>query len=276
MSTRDSLGDRMKMYESSNQRVLIPRLPVLCRLDGRCFHTFTRGLERPFDENMHRLMVETAAELLAESNAAIAYTQSDEITLAWWQPGPESEAYFDGRVDKTNSILAATASVAFNRLLRTFLPDKADRRPVFDCRTWNVPTPDEACNAILWRENDATRNSVSMAAQSMFSHKQLQGKSRSQMMDMMMEKGVNWNDYPSWCKRGSYLRREPTKIDLTPEQIEAMPKRQREQLGRRNFYVRHRIVEVDLPPFSKIANKVDVIFFGNAAESVVGNALQVE
>ena len=261
---KDSLGDRMKHYELLNQRFLIPRLPVVCRLDGRSFHTFTKGLSRPYDPGFQKIMVQTAKKLVEESNAAIAYMQSDEITLTWWNTSPDSSPYFDGRVDKINSVLASMASVMFNSLIPVHLPEKLGRMPVFDCRTWNVPTPDEACNAILWREIDATKNSVSMAAQSMFSHKELQGKKRHEMMDMMMSKGVNWNDYPAAFKRGTYLRREVVEIPFTDAQKARMVAGTDEN---KSFYTRAHIVELEMPPITKVVNRVCVIF--NGAEPLI-------
>lgn len=172
----DAFGDRMKLYEGAeSDRRLMPLLPAITRLDGKGFSKFTRGLERPFDLRMSELMTETTAFLVKLTNAVCGYTQSDEITLAWHSSDYESQIWFDGRIQKMTSILAAKASVFFNRRLDKFLPEKEARiqeadsgdGPVFDCRVWNVPNLEEGANAFLWREQDAVKNSVSITTATM-------------------------------------------------------------------------------------------------------------
>lgn len=208
-STFNSLGDRMKFFEQQEcNRILMPTLPTLARIDGRSFHTFTKGMKRPFDETMHAMMVDTTKYLVKHTQANIGYTQSDEITLMWYNPDPKSQIFFNGKLIKMVSALSAMASVAFNQLVNDWYTEHAHKLPTFDARVWQVPNINEAQNVFLWRERDCTKNSISMAAQSMFSHKQLHGKHGNQMLDMMItEKQVNWNDYPSWCKRGSYIKK---------------------------------------------------------------------
>jgi tRNA(His) 5'-end guanylyltransferase len=164
--SKDALGDRMKSYEMAEAgRRATPLLPLLARLDGRNFSNFTRGLARPYDVRLSRLMVDNTAYLVAETGACCGYTQSDEITLCWYAPNPKSQLFFDGRLQKVCSVLAGMCAVRFNLLLPAYLPEKAHiSMPVFDCRAWTVPTLDEGANAILWRERDAVKNSVSMAA----------------------------------------------------------------------------------------------------------------
>src|SRR4051794_23880386 len=165
---RDRRGARRKRSEGLTEVRVMPGLPVLARLDGRAFHTFTRGLPRPFDPRLTALMVATTKALVGEFDARVGYTQSDEISLLWQQPSPNSQLPFGGRVLKLTSVLAATATAYFGRLLPDHLPEKRDAVPVFDGRVWNVPTQDEAANYFLWREHDATKNSLSMAAQHHF------------------------------------------------------------------------------------------------------------
>src|SRR5579859_3955752 len=156
----DDLGDRMKRYESAEAgRRLMPLVPALARLDGRAFHSFVRGLERPYDRRLSDLMIDTATFLVRETNAVVGYTQSDEITLAWVAEEFEARIFFDGRVQKMASVLAALCTAHFNRRLPACLPPEyADRLPVFDCRVWSVPTLEEAANTFVWRERDATMN----------------------------------------------------------------------------------------------------------------------
>ncbi len=153
-----NLDERMKFFEKvgTTQR-LIPLLPVVCRLDGRSFHNFTKGLKRPYDEGFSNLMIETMDYLAKETNACFSYCQSDELTLAWYSSKMKNQIFFDGRVNKMTSILAAMCSVYFNRKLPKHLPVKYEEKyPLFDCRVWNLPTLEEGANAFLWRERDAT------------------------------------------------------------------------------------------------------------------------
>lgn len=196
----DNLGDRMKQYESQTCDIkLIPKLPIIARLDGKGFSKFTKGLKRPFDERLSKLMIETTKYLVSETNANCGYTQSDEITLMWYSE--DYQSYFGGRIFKIIGDLSSSASIFFNRELIKYLPEKADKMPKFDCRVYNVPNLEEATNSFVWREMDATKNSISMAAHDYYSHKQLQNKSGKEKQEMLFQKGINWNDYPDFFKK---------------------------------------------------------------------------
>lgn len=185
----DSFGDRMKLFEGAEAaRKTLPLVPVMARLDGKGFSKFTKGLKRPYDESMSQAMVVTTAYLVEETNARIGYTQSDEISLVFYSDRIDSEIFFDGKIQKMVSILAGMATSKFNSLLPKYLPAKTELLPVFDCRVWNVPTLTEAANTILWREKDATKNSISMAAQHYYSHKQLENKNSSEKQEMLHKK----------------------------------------------------------------------------------------
>jgi len=178
------LDDRMKFYESmSAGNRLLPLIPICARMDGKAFHTFTKDLERPYDEKFCTIMQLTTRFLVKETGAKIGYTQSDEISLIWLSDDFKSQIFFDGRQSKMTSILAAMTSVKFNELLKFNLPDKYEKTrsqlPIFDARVWNIPTQEEAVNYLYWREEDATRNSITMAAQSLYSHKELHQKNSS-------------------------------------------------------------------------------------------------
>lgn len=259
----DALGDRMKLYEGAEAgRRATPLLPVLARLDGKNFSSFTRGLRRPYDGRLSALMVEVTRLLVEETCAAVGYTQSDEITLAFYSDRFDSQIYFDGRVQKMTSVLAATCSVLFNRRLPAAIPEKADLAPVFDCRVWTVPTLTEAANAFLWREQDATKNSVSMAAQAHYGHKALMNKNGAEKQQMLYEKGVNWNDYPASFKRGTYVRRRTIRSRLSVADLESLPPLHN---ARRNpdAVVERTVCEaVDMPPLGRVANRVEVLFYG--------------
>ncbi len=259
----DDLGDRMKRYEQlALPDRFIPKLPVVIRLDGVAFHTFTNGLQRPYDKRLVLAMQELLSFLIKETNAKVGYHQSDELSLLLYSDNPKSQIYFDGRIQKILSVLPARASLYFNQILGEFLPEKKEKNPVFDCRAFVVPTKEEAANAFLWRELDATKNSISMAAQSLFSHKELQGKHSNQMQDMMHQKGVNWNDYPDYFKRGTFMRQEYYNLPFTSCEIEQLPEKH-EARTNPNLLVRRKVMKIiKMPPFSKVDNRVDVLFDG--------------
>ena len=229
MAIHDSLGDRMKEYESRNQYYLQKRTPVCIRVDMRAGHTFTRGFAHPFDEVFGNAMVRTM-EYCAKNigNCVFAYCQSDEITFILVDYAKlETDAWFDYRTDKLCSIAASMATMAFNKyfyegvqdwywedpfITHLKLPSKEnlkniytkalDRGAMFDARCFNIPK-EEACNLVYWRQLDATRNSIQMVGQANFSHNELQGKSCNMIQDMLHEqRGINWNDYPTRWKRG--------------------------------------------------------------------------
>ncbi len=262
MPVFENLGDRMKFYEQHTMVDLMPGLPVIARLDGKAFHSFTRGLDRPFDVSFNKLMTETTKYLVDETVARIGYTQSDEITLIWEANGPKSQIFMDGRVFKMQSILAAMASVFFNRKLNEYLPSKSGQMPIFDCRVWNVPSREEAVNVLIWREQDATRNSISMAAQSVHSHKQLHKKSSNEMQEMLFEKGINWNEYPSSFKRGVYVQRYPVERPFTTDEIEKLPQQHEARKNPDLVVLRHEVRISDMPVMTTVCNKNDVVFDG--------------
>lgn len=256
----DSLGDRMKSYESVEaQRRLDPMLPVMIRLDGRSFHAFARGLERPFDAGLSGLMSELTAACVDETNAVVGYTQSDEISLVL-HAIPPSQLYFGGRVQKVVSSLAAFASVRFNRLLSKYLPQKGGVEPAFDARAWTVPSLEEAANCILWREWDATKNAISMAAHARFSPRSLQGVDGRGRLAMLAASGVDFEAYPAEFRRGVFVRRVVTSAPFTAAEIESLPPMHKARRDPALAVTRSRIERGTLPPLAKIANRVEVLF----------------
>jgi tRNA(His) 5'-end guanylyltransferase len=227
MTDKTSIGDRMKRYEEVPRTSLTPRMPMIVRVDGRAFHTFTRGFERPWSVSIRDAMTEAASALMREvSGVKIAYLQSDEISLLVTDYDSLSTVpWFQGVAQKICSVTASIATAAFNSsmfdqtmsggnveantLTRTGLKMDA----TFDSRCFAVPRED-VTNYFVWRQRDAEKNSVSMLAQSHFSHNQLQGKSGSAKQDMLMlEKGVNWNDLDVWKKRGWCVIRETREVE---------------------------------------------------------------
>lgn len=263
MLSDDPLGDRMKEYEMVEAgRRAAPGLPLLVRLDGKAFHTFTRGLERPFDVRLQRLMDETTRHLVKECGARIGYTQSDEISLLFYHTD-RAEPFLGGRFQKLTSILAATATLVFNRRLAVELPEKADRMALFDCRAWTVPSLEEAANTLLWREQDASKNSVAMAAQARISHTDLQGKSTREQQELLRQRhGVDWEEYPARSKRGAWFHRVEVVRAFTVDELDKLPPLHAARKDPDLRVVRHDVLPLEMPPFSRVRNRVGVLFRG--------------
>ena len=240
MPLRDNLGTRMKeFYETIPKIRLMRRCPVAIRIDGKAFHTFTRGFNKPFDEVLVKSMQRTMKYLCENIQGCVfGYTQSDEITLILLDYQTlDTDAWFDYEVQKMCSIAASMATMAFNRYFSAEVNAFADNNSIspigyfnnendplvkryniycaardkgamFDARVFNIPK-EEVTNLVYWRQLDAARNSVQMVGQANFSHKELQGKSCNVIQDMLMtQKEINWNDFPAYLKRGSCCVRD--------------------------------------------------------------------
>lgn len=258
----DNLSNRMKAYEVVEAgRCLIPGLPALIRIDGKSFHTFTRGLERPYDKRLSDLMVDTTKFLVEQSNACIGHTQSDEINLCLYTDKPNTELYFNGKVQKLTSILTSMATAYFNSKLAIYIPEKANKYAYFDCRVWIVPNLVEAANVFVWRELDATKNAINMAASCYLSPTALHGKHTGEIQDMLsLEHGINFNDYPTAFKRGTYIRRVTKEVKFSVEELDRLPEK---HAARTNPDILVNVVErIELPKIISIANRVDVLFNG--------------
>ena len=250
----DALGDRMKAYERiETEKRFAPNSILYIRLDGRGFSKFTKGLERPYDIRMSRLMQETCSYLVDEFNATIGLVQSDEISLIILNEYG-SPAAFDAKIQKLTSTLAASCTAYFNTNLHRLIPEKFNkgRLPTFDCRIFPVPSKVEASNVLLWRENDAIKNSVSMLAQHHFSHKELQNKNQSDMLDMLKnQRNVIWKNEPQFFKSGTIFKRIKyekvsehngervirTKIDKVDKVLCELPLEERVELVMSKHYV---------------------------------------
>lgn len=249
MDTSD-LANRMKEYEKRNQYYLQKRIPVAIRVDGRSFHTFTKGFQRPFDKILMTAMQKTAKYMCENiQGAKFAYIQSDEITIILVDYDTlETDCWFNYRMDKLCSISASMATMAFNKFFaqevdkwgtETFgyewyeggtndpevvntpewqlagIYSKAiDKGAMFDSRCFNIPK-EEVANLIYWRQLDAIRNSIQMVGQANFSHSELQGKSCNMIQDMLLtQKDINWNDFPVPCKRGTACRKVAREVNI--------------------------------------------------------------
>jgi len=236
----DSLGDRMKQYEYITRTHLTRRLPVIIRLDGKAFHSFTRGLKKPFDNIFVKSMQETMKYLCENiQGCVLGYTQSDEITLVLVDyQSRDADAWFDNNIQKMASVSASMATISFYHNFRqnminwvdshvgkivdgnedefkyskTIL-DKTNGYAMFDSRVFTLPK-EEVVNCLIWRQQDATRNSILSVGQANFSSKELHGKKCDKIQDILfVEKGINWNDYPTTLKRGSCCIKVPVKIN---------------------------------------------------------------
>lgn len=258
----ETMGDWCKWLEKNfTNEVMIPTLPVIIRLDGNNFSKWTNGLQKPFDKRLTQLMTETTKYLVKETNAIVGYTQSDEITLILYSNDRKSSIYNDGKKQKILSKLTAKCVNFFNDKRREILPTH-DKTAVFDCRIYQVPTLHDACVQLLWRENDATRNSILNLAQSLYSHNEVKFLHTNVLQDkMMLENGVNWNDLEVKLKRGTYIKRIITSKPFTADELAALPPKHNAYKNPNLVIERSIVEEVEYPIFSKIENKVDVIFF---------------
>ena len=235
---KDALGDRMKGFYEDRYRVyLTRRMPVIIRVDGNAFHTFTRGLDKPFDHDFMKIMQYTCKDLCEFIQGCVGgYVQSDEISLLLVDYNTiTTDAWFDYNLQKVTSIAAARATLTFNRLVGELVADFSSsgyvnsqfegcedeeaecwrkynlwfpkqNRAIFDARAFNVPK-EEVTNYFIWRQKDATRNSIQAAGQAVFRHSELNGKSQSNIQEMLFQKGINWNDYTTPEKRGTFVGR---------------------------------------------------------------------
>lgn len=225
---KNDIGKRMKEFYEIRTRTSLPRRTnTIIRIDGKAFHTYTKGLDRPFDKGLIEDMAETTKYLCSEiQGAKIGYCQSDEISILLTDYDKiGTHAWFDGQVQKIVSVAASLATAKFNQLryIREIKMYQEKGIPVDtnsviamlqnkpiateDARVFSIPQEHEVVNYFIWRQEDATRNSISMAAQANFSHNQLHKKTTSNMQDMLMEKGINWNDYSTSEKRGSMIKK---------------------------------------------------------------------
>lgn len=241
MPVHDDLGVRMKtFYEQIPKTKLMRRCPVAIRIDGKAFHTFTRGFQKPFDEVLIKSMQGTMKYLCENiQGCVLGYTQSDEITLILVDYKKlTSSAFFDYEVQKLCSIAASMVTMAFNKFFEKYVDEyrfskwdgvsnyeddtwgyiqtllnAVDKGAMFDARCFNIPK-EEVTNLVYWRQDDASRNSIQMVGQANFSHKELHKKSRNDIQDMLMtQKGINWNDFPTYQKRGSCCVRNKIVIE---------------------------------------------------------------
>lgn len=270
-----SLGDRMKeYYENISRHYLVRRMPVIIRIDGKAFHTFTRGMKKPFDSIMVKSMQETMKYLCENiQGCVLGYTQSDEITLVLVDYKTlTTDAWFGYNIQKMASISASMATMKFNKIFTDLASNEiqlhyskledgefdsleeevessdyqsmlerkiSSNLAMFDSRVFNIPR-EEVTNNLIWRQQDAVRNSIQSVGQAYFSHKQLEKKTCNDIQEMLFQKhGVNWNDYPTHLKRGSCC------VKVTTEDSES-------NIVRTNW-----VIDEEIPIFTKNRDYID-------------------
>lgn len=231
------IDERMKKYEYVTRNHLAIRTPVVVRIDGKAFHTFTKGLLSPYDELLAQAMEETMLYLCENvQNCVLGYRQSDEISLLLIDYKTfESQPWFDNNISKIVSVTASMATAKFNESFKrlakekvfqllddvyikefsdeecekyiSVLENKIKTLALFDSRAFNLPR-EEVANYFLWRQNDAVKNSIASTGQEYFSAKELNGKNGLQIRSMLLEKEINWEDYPTVFKRGVCAKKD--------------------------------------------------------------------
>lgn len=205
MTVHDALGARMKSQYEHRARTMLPRRTwTVVRLDGKAFHSYTRGLNRPFDQQLMDDMGAVTEYLCGEvGGCRLGYTQSDEVSLILTDfDRTATQAWFDGNQQKIVSITASMATAKFNEL-------RPGKLAMFDSRAFTIPDPVEVENYLIWRQQDATRNSIQMAGQAYLSHRDMHGLNTGQVQERLWaEHDVNWNDYPDRFKRGTLVHPE--------------------------------------------------------------------
>lgn len=251
---KDALGDRMKDYEVRSKTYLPRRTYTLIRIDGKAFHTFTKGFKKPYDMDLINAMDYTTKMLCSEiQGCKLGYTQSDEISLLLTDFDKiGTDAYFDGSVQKITSITASMATAFFNDYMRE--NGITDKLAFFDSRVYIITEGVEVENYFIWRQQDCVRNSISMTAQSLYSHNELNGVNTTKMQDLCIEKGVNWNDLPAGFKRGRMIWKENYETEIDTEKFSGLVTRSRWAINPAIWITKER------PKFSRLIprRKVDI------------------
>lgn len=255
----DEFGARMKTYEQPTRQVLPPRTYTILRVDGRAFHTYLRNAEKPFDPRVIEAMDKTAQALCGEiSGARFAYTQSDEISVLLTDLEPRTGPWFGGVVQKMASVAASIATATFNRYYDRVVPPAHDGWPLFskyatfDGRVYTIPSRIEVANYFLWRQKDAIRNAVSMAAQAYVPHQDLQGMNVAAMQELLYQRrSLNFKtDFSDRERRGGGVVYEECTRQAPPAVEFTAPDGRVLTMGTDSIVRRHRWATQDVPDFT--------------------------
>jgi tRNA(His) 5'-end guanylyltransferase len=247
--------------------------PVCARIDGRAFHTWTKGLDEPYDDLLRETFINVAKNMIRETGAYVAHTFSDEISLVFIQEDWKSQIFFDGRHQKLCSILASLVTGLFLENLPTFMSRRHQGHPIpaFDCRVWSMPDLGEAANYIFWRERDAERNSIQMLAQSLYDHSDLQGKSNSELQEMCFQKTYNWDGVQPMHKRGAIVRKVAVTRPFTSQEINELPPEHKARQDPDLKVVRREISVLDIKPLCRYTHDERIaILFGDKVRAEDG------
>ncbi len=263
--TNMKLSERMKGYERAQQQYFLPGLPVIVRLDGKCFSSWTRGLDKPFDRRLMAAFDAVTQGLVKVSGARLAHTYSDEISLLLYADSHESQIYYQGKPQKLITVLASTLTVAFRLAVGEWRPPRPWEPAYFDARAFSLPSIDEAANYFRWRELDAVRNSISSLAQAHFSPKQLHGKDGEAMKTMLrdacdgttMADGLvpKWESLSARETRGQYVARRKVFKELDDDTLARIPEKNRPE----GPIERHEVQLLDMPPWTEITNPIEAL-----------------
>lgn len=257
-----------KKFENLTEMYLMPGLPILIRIDGRAFHTFTRNMPRPYCEELSNLMIDTTKYLVKETHALTGYVQSDEISLLI-NNEIGSEMMFGGRIQKLASVVASMASAFFNKNMACL--DKYFNKevyPCFDCRVWQVPTKNKVVSYFIWRQQDAIKNSISMAAQSKFSNKQLMKKNSNEKQVMLFQAGIDWNDYPEFFKHGTFCKNIVRKCKFTDDILSRLPSNHEAHTNSDLTFMRGVVESISQTDLTKMISAESFLFERNGIQYV--------
>lgn len=244
---QDDFGDRMKAYEKEYTSAHVPVDQILCvRIDGKGFSKFTKSFKKPFDDRLSGAMVHTMKKLVEDTHASFSYTQSDEITLIYTPKEKASEYIFSGKVSKINSILASMATAHFNYALDAYVIK--DKPAFFDCRAWAVPDLAEASNVLLWRVQDARKNSISSLFRWTAGHSKMHGLSGEEMKALLKsDYFTDWDELPNKYKYGTYAKPVTVESYLTQAELMKIPEHKRPEAD--VLVKRTKVEELDLGYF---------------------------
>jgi tRNA(His) guanylyltransferase len=245
----DLFGDRMKAYEKEYTSAHVPVDQILCvRIDGKGFSKFTKHFNKPFDDGLSAVMVHTMKKLVQETHANIGFVQSDEISLIYVAGKKASEHMFGGKVSKINSVLASMATAHFNHHLSNYMVSDRYNPAFFDCRAWSVPDLVEASNVILWRAQDARKNSISALFRWTAGHHAMNNLDQLQMKEYLLKNNsVDWNDLPNKYKYGTFAKPVTVETYLTQDELQKIPEHKRPEAD--VLVKRTKVQELDLAFF---------------------------
>lgn len=256
------LAKYCKLYEGNSEGFLIPGLPIFIRLDGRSFHSFTKKLNKPFDTNLVDTMRKTTMALVNEWNAFLGYTQSDEITLViLYNPeAPIEDLFFKGRLFKWQSTIASSCTAYFSDFSFEWRKPLSLKSPTFDCRVWQAPR-EYLYKYLIWREDDAIRNSVSMLAHATFSHKNLLNKNTKEVLALLKNEGIDWQNLDSRYKRGSFFVKQEIERAFTPVEISLLPEQHEAKKNPNLLVKRSEILEIFPPRIRSLDPNIIFTYF---------------